>query len=410
MQNTTRYIIYGALGILLTLSIFRFGYEVYKILISGFADFPIFWDQAVMFFKTGQLYPHELTEYATPSAYIYVWPPLYIILFVFPFIKIGTMETVSFIQWGLQILLYLTSFVLVLNVFKLRSIMIFAIIVFVLWLNNGPFFETLFGLQLEVPILFLLILCLFLYVKKMDSSMGITLAIATMLKLYPVVMLAFFISKRKWSVVKWFFVAMVFIFGFSVIVVGFKENYLYFSTILPVKMSQTVDLSRENISMTKYIQHIFINPLLSMKIGRAVSLLMLAISCLVVYSNKSTEGKNDLSKLEYSLFIPVMLLLLHNSWTNYQLLLLLPIIAILHLYFYLDKLSVKLLIITAFAYVFTLVPDYPPYQITLYFVPKSLYGQLLNCRFLSTVFIWLTLLFFLVNKGTQTRIIKEGSS
>jgi len=339
----------------------HFVVRVTAIRAGSFGDFPLFWAQARSFVHTGILYPHALEEYRG-GGHVYKFPPFYAGLLV-PALRLSERlriepERAFTYHWLLQIAMYLAT--LVLCVLLLRrtglglrtavtaagggaardgppgvdrpavSLSLGLMTVAILGLNYEPFFETLYGLQVETSLLLLITLCLFCFGRGLDAYAGIALALAAMLKLYPVLLLAFFVLERRYKVLAWFAGTCIVVLGWSILIIGPDQCRLYFSEILPYMMDAPAAVTggneTDNLAFAKYIQWLGIAPGPAKTLGSLIALALLAVTSLLAYRDRRRNSWRMTEPLRYLVFVPLILLALTDSWTNYQLLLLLPIV------------------------------------------------------------------------------------
>jgi hypothetical protein len=326
----TRSVKPAGIAVLLALSVYHFGYSAMYAEDIGFVDFSIFLQQAEYFAETGRLYIHvENMEAYAPGTPVYKFPPLYAMLLL-PVVKGGFGDAVYHVHWLLQILFYLLTVVAIVVALEGRRAGWYALVAALLALNFEPFFETLFRLQLELPLLLLLTLCLLSLMKGKDALAGAALAVCTMLKIYPAFLLIYFCIKRKWAAVGWCLATMVLIQVACMIVIGPQENYLFFFRILPVMLQEGAKVTLENIGLAKYPQLLLgAGPTLAKAVSQLFCLALLAASVYAVLRAARIERSSRLIALEFALFVSLMLLFLPNSWAHYQLLLLLPLLVVL---------------------------------------------------------------------------------
>ena len=169
----------------LFISTIRFCFESIRVVLRiGFDDFPIFWNQAVSFVENGVVYyPEALSKYA-PGAEIYKFPALFL-SFLIPFAKYThlSLAKMEVIWFSIDLFFYVLSIWLLVRAFNTKHWIMFSVIA----LNYEPFFETLYGLQLEI--LILTCVCSYLFFlsgkKPKQALSGISLAVACNLKIYP---------------------------------------------------------------------------------------------------------------------------------------------------------------------------------------------------------------------------------
>jgi hypothetical protein len=317
-------------GVLLLLSVFHFVQASRNSRAFGFVDFPIFLAQAELYLITGQLYVDASDPEAYgPAAAVYKFPPLFAMLLL-PFVRGGVADGVYLGHWLLQILLYAAAVALMLAAFRRQGGPIFVFVGLLLALNFEPFFETLWRLQLETPILLLLILALGAYDSKRQAWAGSAIGVGFMLKLYPAFLLAYFAVRRSWLVIVGFLVTVSLIVLSSLIVIGPKENAAYFFKILPLLLGEAPRVSTENLSLSRHLQVLFgLGPELAKRILQLLVVPLIVVSAVGVFRRGARLGERLVGATAFSLFIPLMLLAMPNSWVNYQLLLLLPMLVLL---------------------------------------------------------------------------------
>jgi hypothetical protein len=314
---------------LLLLSVFHFVQAAQNSRAFGFVDFPIFLAQAELYLMTGELYVDATDPEAYgPAAAVYKFPPLFAMLLL-PFVRGGAGDGVYLGHWILQILLYATSVGLLLTFLRRQGGPWFLFAATILALNFEPFFETLWRLQLETPILLLLAFALLTFQLGRPTAAGAAIGVGFMLKLYPAFLLVYFAARRRWRVLAGFGVAVVLIAVASLIVIGPEENAAYFFKILPLLLDETPRLSSENVSPARHLQGLLgLGGAWAKRLGQLLVLPLVVSSLVVVWRRQRALGGRLAGATAFALFVPLMLLAMPNSWVNYQLLLLLPILVL----------------------------------------------------------------------------------
>lgn len=330
MSMKTKSIKLAGIAIVLALSLYHFGYSAMYAGNVGFVDFSIFLRQVENFSETGELYIYtENMEAYAPGTPVYKFPPMYAMLLL-PVVKGGYGDGVYQLHWLLQILVFLLTVAMIVIALAGRRPGWYALAAAALALNFEPFFETLFRLQIELPLLLLFTLCLVAFKKGRDGLAGAALAICAMLKIYPAFLLLYFCVKRRWAVVAWCIATMGLIQLASLIVVGPQENHLFWFKILPVMLQEGAKVTLENIGIAKYPQLLVgATPAMAATLSRIFCLALLAASIFAVVRAERVGGGRDPVALEWALFVSLMLLFLPNSWAHYQLLLLLPLLIVI---------------------------------------------------------------------------------
>lgn len=325
----------SCLALLLVLSVANFASSAIHVIRAPGADFQILWSAAERYLQGKEIYlkPQWKSLYLPGSAN-YKWPPAYL-LSVVPWAT-HTDEATGRRYNCIVHLLFFAGAVLVslrsLSLAKNRSTAILAIM---LALNFAPFFETLLGLQAETPILLLLVLTLGLLRERRDVVAGFLLGICVLLKLYPAAILVYFLFRRRWRVLFGASASIVIILAVSIAVFGFKAHHDFFLVIFPRMLTEMPAMISENLSVAKlaYTGHeanrsVF-RSTQRMLATKALMLPFWLLSGYAIWQNRRSQRFSHRETLEYSMLIPLVLLSLPNSWLNYQLLLLLPILALL---------------------------------------------------------------------------------
>jgi hypothetical protein len=387
--------------LLLFISSIRFCFESIRVLRIGFADFPIFWDQAVSFVANGVVYyPDALSKYA-PEAETYKFPTLFISLLI-PFAKLTdlSLSEMEVIWFSIDLFLYLLSIWLLLRSFNTRHWIMFLVIA----LNYEPFFETLFGLQMEIFILICASSYLFFLCRKKPSQplAGVSLAVACNLKIYPAFLFLDNILFRKKMILIGAALGSLCCILVSIVIVGYHEVIVYFAKILPYMSRESPDESNENVSIAHIILVMSgLGPQISGKIGKLVSLIATVLSLFLLWHRRREIPEVDRATLGMALLIPLMLLALPNSWSNYQLLLL-PCFMIQFSALEKRRLETRRLLfwLLALAFLITLFSENGGGRfLSLIPIPAPALTFMLDLRPLATILLWLGALLILQEAG-----------
>jgi hypothetical protein len=293
----------------------------------GFVDFPIFFERVRAFALGGELYvdPEQPGAYA-PAAPVYKFPPLYAMVLL-PLARPGLEARVYLGHWALEIVLYAASVALLLVYLRRHAGSGLVLAGVLLALNFEPFFETLWRLQLETPLLLLLALAMMCEVERRAEWSGALLGVGFLLKLYPAFLLLYFALRRRIAALAGFAVAVALILLASWRVIGPVANETYFLRVLPLLLAENPEPSTENLGPARYlIATLGLEPPVAKRVAQALVLALVVVSALAVRRRfTGRRGDRFASAVAFSLFVPLMLLAMPNSWVNYQLLLLLPL-------------------------------------------------------------------------------------
>jgi alpha-1,2-mannosyltransferase len=387
-----------ALWILLTLvlllSLARFGYESNRIREGGFVDFPIFWNQAVQFLDTGQVYSGaDLAEFR-PVAPVFKFPPFYLALLV-PLARLDPGESVYLYHWVIQLVLYMLSGVLcVMAVGRSRPVL-YSVLLAILVLNYEAFYETLYGLQVETLLLAVLAACLLTVARARDGLAGLLLSVAAWLKVYPAFLGLYFVLRRRWSALTGIAVGGTLILLYSLAIIGIAEHLDYFGRVLPHMLGENPEVIEQNLGLGHYLQLVGLTPGAAKAWTRAIMLFPVALSCMTVYRAHATNERDLDRATEFALFLPLLLLVLPNSWSNYQMLLV-PAFAVLlaHVLEGHPRRSALIALGTP-AYVLGLFSENTPYLLSVITIPEIVYWPIMYLKILSNVLLWIAFLVLL---------------
>ena len=320
----------GAVCLLLGVSVLHFAVGSWGAARYGFVDLSIFLQRTSEFARGGDLYPAaDNMEAYEPAAPAYKFPPLFAVLLL-PQVQNGVGDHLYRAHGVVHLLLYLAAVTLLGLALAPRGGAPYLLFLFVAALNFVPFFETLWRLQLETPILFLCALALWLERKRCPAWAGAALGIAAMLKVYPVFLLGWFVVRRSGRGLAGAALAMLGIGALGWWVIGPEQNILYWTVILPRLMQEVPFVGAENISLAKPFQVLVgLAPETAKRAAQGVSFLVLSAGYWLLYRRGSDRRSPIDPELSFALFLCAMLLFIPNAWTNYLLLLLVPIAVVL---------------------------------------------------------------------------------
>jgi hypothetical protein len=260
-------------------------------------------------------------------------PPFYAMLFT-PFV----------FQDGLQIVFYhrlinvglmLATAGVLLAMFRPRPIW-WGIATMAILLNSRPLADTIAYGQIDLMLLFLLTCALWAMRSDRDGLAGALIALGVLFKVYPVILLAFFVLKGRWRGLVGFAVGMLAYNGLAVAVMGWEMHRVYLLEVLPRiggttswVENQTISGFLARLSDAPFEAHLFDNRALSL-LGTAISGLLSLLACWLTL--RPAQGKSTLFALQYSQFLLLMVLAVPAAWMHYETLLVLVFaVALIHL-------------------------------------------------------------------------------
>jgi hypothetical protein len=205
---------------------------------KGIFDFPTFVETAIDFGKSGIIYDRS-SDYS-PNLAIYKFPPLLAAILVSAY-KSGVSKIGLFdIAYYLHIFLYCAS-VLILSMWaysKKRNYKIFFIL-FSFGLLWYPLLDTnIIRLQLDVYVLFLLVVAFVFFDRSDFLASGFFIAIAFCLKIYPIILMGLLVS-ANWRKSVWgFLLGCCICLFFTICTLGVDENLFFWEKIFPTLLRE----------------------------------------------------------------------------------------------------------------------------------------------------------------------------
>jgi hypothetical protein len=200
-------------------------------------------------------------------------------------------------------------------------------------LNFRPMADTIAFGQIDLALLLALTLALWALRRERDLLAGALVALGTLFKVYPLLLLALFVVKRRWWALAGFGLGMLVLNGLSIAVIGWEMHRVYLFEVLP-RIGGTTSWV-ENQTISGFLARLFVLPtdtsifhnrpieLLGLAIGGAIGLL----ACLLAL--RPARATSTSFALQYGAFALVMVLTVPAAWMHYETLLFLPYAALL---------------------------------------------------------------------------------
>lgn len=292
-------------------------------------DFWILFRGARDWARGGSLYDLQAIH-TDHFGHVFKVPPFYGMLFV-PFV----------FQDGLQILLYhriLNTLLLAATVlvwFRMWNIRVLSAMgagVLIL-LNMRAFTDTMAFGQIDLALLLILTLALWALRAGRDGMAGALVALGTLFKIYPLLLLGFFVAKRQWRALAGFVLGMIVFNGISIAVMGWDMHRVYLLEVLPNIGGTTSWVENQTIGgfLARMVDTpteagVLTNRPIAL-LANALSLVVIAAACVLALrpARRDTTG----FALHYSLFLLVMVLAIPAAWMHYETLLFVPFAVLL---------------------------------------------------------------------------------
>jgi hypothetical protein len=292
-------------------------------------DFWILFKGARDWARGGSLYDLEAVR-TNHFGHVFKVPPFYGMLFLPWVFQDG--ERILFFHRVLNCILIGSTAIVWLRMWGLRLASLAPAAVLLL-LNFRPMSDTLAFGQIDLALLLALTLALWALRAERDILAGVLIALGTLFKIYPVLLLAFLVVKRRWWGLVGFALGMLLFNGVAVAVMGWEMHRVYLTEVLPSIGGTTGWV--ENQTISGFLARLVASPTeAEIFRGRALALLGLGVSGLVGLAGcilvlPPARSRSTTFALQYSLFPLLMVLVVPAAWMHYETLLFLPFGALL---------------------------------------------------------------------------------
>ncbi|NBU63258.1 MAG: DUF2029 domain-containing protein [Chloroflexia bacterium] len=166
------------------------------------------------------------------------------------------------------------------------------------------------------------VVCYWALYHQRDGLAGGVIAVATLFKIYPILLLGFFIIKGRWRAVIGFLVGMLVCNGIAIEVMGWDMHRIYLFDVLPNIGGTTSWVENQTIAGfvarwfdVPFDAHIFALHGVSL-VAQLCSLLVIAIVCVLALRNEPAQSTRY--ALQYGLFAVLMVLAVPAAWMHYE--------------------------------------------------------------------------------------------
>jgi len=274
------------------------------------------------------------------------YPPFVAILF-YPF-TFTSIAIASKIWVVLSVFFLFLSLYLCFKLFNIQFLSSTALILLSLAFTYFPVKFTLGLGQLNLLVLLFVVLTFYFYIKDRDCYSGICLGISIMLKLFPVLLLIYFLLKKRYKILLYTAIAFITIAGIGCLLIGPEKNTNYWLHLSSILGSTPVDYYNQSLSgfLARQVNNISLRGSLRIMI----STFFILVSFLIIFKKRK---KYFLSKtLEFGLLITLNVFINGYSWQHHFVWLILPFLIV---FFYIKnkKLNVNNYLFLGISYLLT---------------------------------------------------------
>ena len=306
-------------------------------------DFPSFYAAVKLVFEHGVTpYAHDhwlQAKAIVPDSTVYSFfylPQSLLLLFPIKFLPYQAAKNMMLLINHALVLLIL--YLLLFKIFRLGFFHPFSVLTALYLFGFNPLHETLSHGQVNLVVLVLICLALIATKQKKHPALAaLCLTLAIFLKLYPALLLVYYMIKKDYKVILWAaLIALVFTAAAVAILPGdiwadwYNNVFLlggYGSDIHEVKAGVQENQSLHGFTSRLFlgaerVQTLISNPTLAVVVPYLLSGSILLLSCVILYRNRDCENADELG---YALLLLVMVLVAPLSW-NHHIVFVLPAI------------------------------------------------------------------------------------
>lgn len=257
----------------------------------------------------------------------YIYPPLLAILFV-PLTTLP-IQTAAQLWFMINLGLYGLALILLARSLELRLVSGLLALFWILAFLFPPALFTLYKGQVNIVILLLMTVTYWLYRKGLQTVAGVALGIATMIKLVPVVLLAYFLWKRKYALSLAVIGTLVVIGALGLLIVGVGPHQTYIASVLPSLAGPRPNPGNQSLGgffsllliENAYSDQLAHNPALWKVLTVASSSLFILTVVFLCWKKKRGAVAVD---LEFALVVATLPLIANIAWVDFFVILLIP--------------------------------------------------------------------------------------
>ena len=307
---------WGMLAVAVTVSLWQLVDQFPVLFRYGSGDFQIWIDAARNWVYNGVLYRLENVA-ANPFA-LYKRPPFYIMWFT-PFVDWQPLDLLNAYRWLNLALLIGISGLWMSLVAPVQRWWWLAVVV--ISLNAQPLFDTISLGQTDIVLLFAFTLIYWSVQRGHDWLAGVMIAMMASFKIYPIILLVFFVIKRRWWVLWGCLLGMLAWNGVAIAVMGWELHVLYVTKIFFSIGGTTAWLENQTIAgfLARFVDdmnnmHLLKNPVIS----RLSSLIAMALASVVAWlALRDYPATDSRFGVQYGLFLVLMVIAIPVAWMHY---------------------------------------------------------------------------------------------
>src|SRR4030042_3118704 len=301
----------------------------------------------------------------------FLYPPP--VLFLFLPLTLISYSVAGKIFTAISIFCFLLSIYLLLIIIKVELFSNLGMFLSILAFNFFPAKFTLGMGQINNIVLLGVILFIYFSLNKEWIYSGIFLALASLLKVWPVILLTVPLINSRWKILLSFAAVLAFVFMITYPILGKDVYYYFFLVTLPSLFTNTAG-TYCNTSLSGFLLRKINNPATFKAIRDILDLMIL--SATLYLTMKFSQIKNNIMLLNVSVLITLSLILTSTSWQHHFVWLLVPLFLTFS-YIRKNKMNLKYYFALGVSYVLVALNLKNPSSIPVLFQSHVFFGAFL---------------------------------
>ncbi len=373
-------------------------YAVYEIDPAGFglSAYKVYHESAHALLQGYPIYQGTI-------GWIYLYPPLLAQLLM-PVVEFLSYDEAALVWLLLNMVILIGTLTMLVNYIPAKWAKM-------LWVGAVFFFPIGQALYIGQVTIIMLALLAFAWVAVQEDKprlAGVLLATAAWIKVFPGVLVLYFLWKRDWEVIRGVALAGIILLLFQVAVSGPEMMLAFFGTLFELTANGQPDVNFENNSIMAFASRLFqpnpnvqplvISPLLYSFTRISLTVLVIGGAVYTILRSTGRSLSKDLSwrfDLEYSLIIVTILLFGATLWiSGMPPLLLIYVLILRNLGIYTRPKQIIVWLLLSYVFITTFTP------IMLALIDHGMHSVVLSTGFLGVFIVW-GVLFALLNRSRK---------
>ncbi|MFB3895961.1 MAG: glycosyltransferase family 87 protein [bacterium] len=348
----------------------------------------------------------------------FVYPPI-VALFFIP-LSLFSYPDAQLVWFICNHLFLILSFLFIILSFNSKNKLGYIAVSLLISFSFAPLYRTLTAGQLNLFILFLISLAWYLYTKKKPVGAGVILAIATLTKLFPGLLILFFLWKKEYRVAISAIAAIIILVLLSLMIQGVSIYQDYGPLLIQMSYGQSTwsqfqqrfDVEPANQSFHALVLRLFSSnpvtspiidvPGLAKIVSALFSIVIIIISFWVTYPKKNQKISLHTMQTDFSLLLITALLISSLLWDHYLVYFFLILLCLFDFWLKSDKISLKSITYISILYLIMAIQ----FNFWSDLFRSDIGILLMSFKFYPVILIWIYLVLLIHSNKSSTPIVE----